>query len=104
VLDVGLDLHTERGRGPTFKFMDPPPISRRAEARDLKFCLHVVGALMKTMQKYAMGGWGGSGDLIPNFGTPHISGMAEARDLTFCVDIEGWGPERKYAKVGHRGS
>jgi len=34
---------------------------------------------------------------------PHISRMAEARDFKFCVHIEGDGPNKNYAKVGHRG-
>jgi len=40
VLKVDPDPHRE-GEGTTFKFWDPHPIYGTAEARDLKFCLHV---------------------------------------------------------------
>jgi len=32
-----------KGKGPTFKFWEPPPISGTAEARDMKFCMHIHG-------------------------------------------------------------
>jgi len=43
VLDGGPDP-PKRGRGePTFKFWDTPHISGMAEARELKFCVHIEG-------------------------------------------------------------
>jgi len=63
---------TERGRGPTSKFWKPPPMSGTAEARDLKFCVHIKG--LGPNENYAKLGHRGIGavscDLILNFGTP----------------------------------
>jgi len=51
VLDVGHNLPTERMRGPILNF-EIPPISGTAEARDLKFCVHIKGrGLTKTVQR-----------------------------------------------------
>jgi len=74
--------------------VDPPHILATAEARDLKFCIHIVGWVPN--KNYAKVGhrWSGVGscDILSNFGTPFYLGMAEARYLKFGVHIEGWEP------------
>jgi len=44
VLHGGPDHLTDKGMGLTFKFWDSSRIPGMAEARDLIFCLHIVGS------------------------------------------------------------